>query len=87
MNEPHGIGTCDKLYKNKHEMVVIATKIGTYFFKELGPFPMESTLFPKECALLLREFGPFLEENSLLFGKVIFSPMEHFLLHGELAWD
>jgi hypothetical protein len=39
MNEPHGIGTCDSLYKNKHEMVVIAKKNGTYFFKELGPFP------------------------------------------------
>jgi len=68
-------------------MVEIAKKIGTYFFKELGPFPMESTLFPKECAFFLIKFGPFFEEKSLFFGKVIFSSMEHFLLHGELAWD
>jgi hypothetical protein len=87
INEPHGIGICDNLYKSKHEMVEIAKKFGTYFFKELGAFPMESTLFPKECALFLMEFGPFLEENSLFFGKVIFSSMEHFLLHGEPAWD
>jgi hypothetical protein len=35
---------------------------------------MESTLFPRECVLLLKEFGPFLGENSMLFKKVIFLP-------------
>jgi hypothetical protein len=84
---PHGIGIHDKLYENKHEMVVIVKQIGTFFFKELGPFPRESTLFPREGVFFLKEFGPFLMENSLLLGEVIFSCRKHFLLHGELAWD
>jgi hypothetical protein len=44
-------------------------------------------LFPREGVLFIREFGPFLGENWLLLMEVIFSPMEHFLFHGELAWD
>jgi hypothetical protein len=84
---PHGIGIHDNLYKNIYKMVVIVKKIGTFFFKELGHFPKESTLFPKEGVFFPREFGLFLGENSLLLGEVIFSPMEHFLLHGKLAWD
>jgi hypothetical protein len=84
---PHGIGIHDNLYKNRHEMVVIVKKCGTFFFKKLRPFPKENTLFPKEDVFFLREFGPFLKENSLLLKEVIFSPKEHFLLYGELAWD
>jgi hypothetical protein len=47
----------------------------------------ESTLLPKEGALLLGELGLFPKENSLLPKKIVFFTKELFLLHGELAWD
>jgi hypothetical protein len=48
---------------------------------------MESTLFFREGAFLLGDLGPFLKENSLFPKEVVFFIREHFLFHGELAWD
>jgi hypothetical protein len=70
---PHGISIRDNLYKNKHEMVVIVKKIGTFFFKELGPFPKENTLFPKKGVFFLREFGPFFKEVIFPLGNISYS--------------
>jgi hypothetical protein len=52
---PHGIGIHDRLYENKHEMVVIVKKFGTFFFKELGPFPMENSLLLGEVIFSCRK--------------------------------
>jgi hypothetical protein len=41
----------------------------------------------REGALLVRELGPFLEENSLLLEEVIFFTKEFFLLHKVLGCD
>jgi hypothetical protein len=41
-------------------------------------------LFLKEGAILLREFGPFPKENSLLLGEVVFSPGNYFYTMGNL---
>jgi len=76
-----------KLYKNKHEIFLIAKFQNICFFDKLGPFPGEHIWFLWEGTLLPRELGPFPKENSLLPRKVVFFIGELFSLHEKLVWD
>jgi hypothetical protein len=65
-------------------MIVIAKKIlSICFHGELKPFLGESTLFPREGALLLDKLGPFLKENSLLLEEIVFFTKDLKKFHGE----
>ncbi len=61
-------------------MVKVAKRFKTYVSLGTWALPWGKFIAYREGALLPRELGPFLEENSLLLGEVVFFPSELFLL-------
>jgi hypothetical protein len=55
-------------------MVKVAKRFKTYVSLGTWALPWGKFIAYREGALLLRELGPLLEENSLLIGEVVFFP-------------